>query len=201
MKKTCIFMFIAFAIPLFAQQQTLIKGNVTHGGFAGPVLKYTQMLDQDAFLVGGRGGWIIGKRLYVGGAGYGLVNKIESKLEYAGTDSARSLYLGLGYGGFELGFIVASDRLIHMTFQILIGAGGVAHADMDNLDDINVEDMNGDAFFIAEPAVDVELNVTSFFRICLGASYRWVSDVDMAEFGDSDISGFAAVLTFKFGRF
>ncbi len=206
MKKIILILFALavpffFAVPLFSQQQTLIKGDVTHGGFAGPVLKYSKMLDQDAILVGMRGGWLIGKRLYIGGAGYGLVNEIESKTENAGTDSARSFSLGLGYGGLEMGFIVASDRLIHMTFQVLFGAGGVAHADMNDLDNIDIENLDGDAFFVMEPAVDVELNVASFFRICLGASYRWISDVDMNEFGDTDISGFSAVLTLKFGRF
>ena len=143
MKKIAtIVLILLLSAPLiaFAQQQTLIKGRLTHGGFAGPVLKYSQMLDQDALLVGVRGGWIIGNSLYIGGAGYGLVNRVESFSQYAGTDSATVRFLGLGYGGLELGFIFASDRVVHVASQVLFGAGGVVHTNRDNWDDFDFED-------------------------------------------------------------
>ena len=200
-----LIMFIAIMIPLtaIAQQQTLITGKMTHGGAAGPVLKYSKMLGQDALLVGGRGGWIIGSALWIGGAGYGLVNRVESLLLDQDTEIDSARYLGLGYGGLELGFIVASDRLVHLTGQVLIGAGGAVHTKRDGWDDFEIDPDNeeGDSFFILEPAVDVEVNITTFFRICLGASYRWVTGIEINEFTNKDISGFSGVLTLKFGRF
>jgi len=206
MKKTAIIMLVLLlTIPMlgFSQQQTLIKGKLTHGGFAGPVLKYSQMLDQDALLVGLRGGWIIGRSLYIGGAGYGLVNRVESFSQYAGTDTAVVRYLGLGYGGLELGVILASDRIIDVASQVLFGAGGALHTNRDNWEDFewDMDEHDGDAFFILEPAIDIELNVTSFFRICIGASYRFVTGIEMDEFKNSDLNGFSGVFTLKFGRF
>ena len=196
-------LILMLSVPVLAQQQTLIKGRLTHGGFAGPVIKYSQMLDQDALLVGIRGGWILGSSLYIGGAGYGLVNHVESFSQYAGTDSATVRYLGFAYGGLELGGILASDRIIHITSQVLFGAGGVVHTNRDNWDDFefDLDNQEGDAFFILEPAIDIELNITSFFRICFGASYRLVTGIEMDDFTNSDLNGFSGVFTLKFGRF
>jgi hypothetical protein len=45
------------------------------------------------------------------------------------------------------------------------------------------------------------VNVTGFFRVGLGASYRFVQDVDLVELRNEDVSGFSGVVTLKFGRF
>ena len=206
MKKTAVILLILLLVlpaMTFAQQQTLIKGKLSHGGFAGPVLKYSQMLDEDALLVGLRGGWIIGHSLYIGAAGYGLVNRIVSLRYESGPDSGMINHLGLGYGGLELGFILASDRIVHIASQVLFGAGGAMHTNRDNWEDFewDMDEHDGDAFFILEPAIDIELNVTSFFRICIGASYRFITGIEMDEFKNSDLNGFSGVFTLKFGRF
>ena len=39
------------------------QGKMTHGGWAAPTASYTQMLKQDAMLVGLRGGWLVNHRL------------------------------------------------------------------------------------------------------------------------------------------
>jgi hypothetical protein len=45
---------------LYAQQtETLFDGEVSHGGFGGPVVKFSEIAGSAGVWVGGRGGWII----------------------------------------------------------------------------------------------------------------------------------------------
>ena len=54
---------------------------------------------------------------------------------------------------------------------------------------------------VLEPAANVELNMTSYFRVNFGAGYRWVTGVDSPGFSSGDFSALEGVLTFKFGSF
>lgn len=206
-------LLVLFIIPalMYAQESTLLSGEVDHGGFGGPVVKMTRINGADALLVGARGGWIINHTFVIGLGGYGLVTDIVPKTPgLFGTDR-----LLLGYGGLELEFIMASDEVVHVTFPVLIGAGAVGYRSAIFDDDwgLNLHlsfDQRYDTFFVIEPAVNVELNVASFFRIAAGVSYRHVTGVNapVDAFGtprplttNADLRGVSGMLVFKFGSF
>lgn len=198
MKK--FFLLILFvSMPVFAQVETIFGNEeITNGGFGGPVVKFTNINGHFAVLVGGRGGWIINNTLVLGGGGYGLANEVE------GTESSfsKKLNLNFGYGGFEMEYIIHSNRVIHGSLGCLIGGGTVNHKDHNDMDDWDIDWKNQDEFFIAEPFAGVELNILKFFRINAGASYRFISGVNRTlNLDNSDLSGFSAQITFKFGSF
>ncbi|MBN1895080.1 hypothetical protein JW906_11320 [bacterium] len=204
-KSILILMTTLFAAGLFAQdeEETLLSGDITHGGFGGPVVKWTSVQKEFGVLVGGRGGWIINHAFSIGAGGYGLVNSIppQDNVDF-GNWFFSDPVLGMGYGGFEMEVIVRSDRLVHSTIILLIGAGGVGfHEAWDSDWEDRDDHYQWDSFFILEPGVNVELNVTGFFRLNVGASYRFVSGVDKWGLSESDIGGPATTLTFKFGKF
>jgi hypothetical protein len=180
------------------EAETLIDGKVDHGGFGGPVVKFTSVLSEFGVLAGGRGGWIIDflpeHTLVLGGGGYGLANYIDVDRT---TTGGEPLYLELGYGGFEMEYVNRTNELVHFTVQLLIGAGGVDYREKDEGDGIG----QNDAFFALEPGVNLDLNVTHFFRIGGGVSYRYLRGVDLDAIGDADVSGVAGQVTFKFGSF
>ena len=123
-----IILLFSIYITSFAQEETLIgNGEITHGGFGGPVIKYTQIKGEPALLIGGRGGWIINHSFVIGGGGYGLVSDIEADnfLTFAPLEPIP--YLNFGYGGLELEYIIQSDKLMHFTVYTLIGAGGISY--------------------------------------------------------------------------
>jgi hypothetical protein len=187
-------LMVLLASPVLAQEATLLGGELSHGGFGGPVLKITQISEELGILSGGRGAWIINHMITVGGGGYTLINDIEV------TGAADAPNLRFEYGGFELGFILASDRLLHFSVNSLFGTGRVGSRWGEGDGDWDAAD--NDHFFVLEPSANVMVNVAKFFRIGLGASYRYVTGID--DFGhltDADVTGISAVMTLKFGSF
>ncbi len=175
-------------------QETLLQGDVRNGGFGGPVVKFTQIDDRFGVLVGGRGGWIINGSFVIGGGGYGLANLDDFEhLTNTAGDRGR---LAMGYGGLELTYVLRPDQLVHFTLGALIGAGGVVWNPLGQSGD-----QEDDAFFVTEPELAVVLNVTRYFRVALGASYRFARGVELFDLRDGDISGVAGVVTLKFGKF
>jgi hypothetical protein len=207
-KGICFLLMAGLAASAFAgdeDEQTLLSGQITHGGFGGPVVKFTRVKGEFGVLVGGRGGWIINHTLSIGGGGYGLVNPIS-------TDPKKipvllpftEPMLSMGYGGFELEYVNHSGKVAHSTLTLLVGAGGVGYQERNNTDwdwDDDHRHPAWDSFFIAEPGLNVELNMTRFFRIDAGASYRFVSGVEKYGLVTSDVAGPSINLTFKFGKF
>ena len=187
------------SLPALAKERTLIGDleDLEHGGFGGPIVRFTQINGHLGVLTGGRGGWIIDHRFVLGGGGYGLANGIEAEglappfQETVGGTVPAVPDLEMGYGGGMLEYIIASDALVHFSVELLVGAGGATTAD----------NWKEDAFFVAEPGANLMLNVTDFFRFGAGASYRYVEGLHFGDIGDDDLSGVTAVLTFKFGKF
>jgi hypothetical protein len=198
-----VLLMSAVALQAAAQEEeTLLTGELTNGGFGGPVVKFTRLDGEFGLLLGGRGGWIINHSFSIGGGGYGLVTSIPGP---AGTGGMTEPLLTVGYGGFEVEYVRHSGKMVHSTLNLLIGGGGAGYHEKAEEDWDMENDIKGnptwDSFFIAEPGIGVELNVTSFFRINAGASYRFISGIEKNGLTNEDISGPSAVLTFKFGKF
>ncbi len=93
-------------------------------------------------------------------------------------------------------------ELVHFEFNTLIGAGALGRRDSftDDFDEYD-RDTESDAFFILEPSMNMELNVTRFFRITGGVSYRYTSGAEIMNIDDNALSGFSGVIVLKFGSF
>jgi hypothetical protein len=176
-------MLIVFATPALAQEETLISpGGIESGGFGAPVVMVSQVVDNFAVFVGGRGGWIINHTFVLGAGGYGLANDVDSSISGRGLE--------FGYGGLELEYINSSNKLIHFTVYALIGAGGLGGTAVAE-----------ESVFVLQPALNGELNITRYFRVNMGAGYRWVAGVDQVGLSDSDLSAFYGQIALKFGSF
>ncbi len=198
MKSAWLIVVAVLAVGSVRAQETLFGGDVAVGGFGGPFLQATAINNQFGLLVGGGGGVIIGHTIMLGGAGYGGVNNDSEEEAPSGRP-----YLNVGYGGGVLQYIHRSDDLVHFNLGVLVGAGGVGYRAQSGDDGYsgNGRDTLSDAFFVVEPALDAELNVTRNFRICIGAGYRMVSGIQLRGLSNSDIGGPSARLLLKFGSF
>lgn len=199
----------ASAAPLAAQDrpgtddrpQTLVQGGgIRSGGYGAPVVRFTTVKDRSAVLTGGEGGWIVNHRFVLGGAGFGMTTDNVRVPEVA-TIGGQVPRLNFGYGGVLLGYNHTPGRLVHLTGQVLLGSGGASLIGGGLRGDADAATLDTDAVFVAEPALHVEVNVASFFRVAVGGSWRQVSGSSLVGVSDRDLSGVAGGVTFKFGRF
>lgn len=206
MKKLIVITFtlallLAGAYQGFAQQsQTLFNNDVSFGGFGGPVVKFSDVAGDLGVWVGGRGGGIIkldqNHAFSLGGGGYALVTEhLVSDANYG--DPNTDFFAMNFYGGFDMEYTNRSYQPAHFTISSLIGGGGLMIRDRD-FDEV---DHSPNRYFVFEPGAHMELNITHFFRVAAGLSYRMTSGISRAGFTDSDFSGINGSITFKFGKF
>ena len=192
--KSCMIipLILLAAVPLAAQDEVLISGRVSHGGFGGPSLKLTQLNGQAAFMAGSRAGWIINHTFVLGSSNYSLLSKVD--VHDQGDDATS--YLAMNYSGLELEYIRDSDKLINYSIHTLFAPGTIHLKDSDFR-----RYTSNDLIFVLEPSLCLTLNIARFFRISLSGSYRLALDVDSGGLSNEDLRGAGGALTFKFGKF
>ncbi len=149
-------------------------------------------------LRGTRGAWILNltphHALHIGLAGYRTASDAPA-LNWSHQNIPRP-DIRINYGGFEVEYVNRSYRLVHFGTQLNIGSGSVRY------DNRNIAvDKTRDQYFVAQPGVNVMLNVTRWFRISAGGYYRYAANVNLEGTSDTDLSGFSGILGLRFGRF
>jgi len=195
-----LFMFFMVSGVIAQKDETLLQVNdIEHGGYGALTIKFSGINDKLGVLVGGYGGWLINHSFMIGAGGFGLANKIEADPEIQALSAdGKILDVQFGYGGFIMEYIHNPHRLFHYNIKALIGAGGVGYAVRD---DFNASDSKQSACFVLELDANVEMNVTDFMRVNVGAGYRYVSGSDLEGIRDNDLAGPSANIIFKFGKF
>jgi hypothetical protein len=181
--------------------RTLMGRNQhSNGGYGSFGAGYTMINNKDAVTLSGRGAWIIGHYLAFGFAGTGFINSFSPS-----PQPDRVMNLTGGYGGFLLEPILLPKLPVHLSFPIIAGIGGIAQTSSYQPEnsweysDTWVEETK--TYLIAEPGIELELNVLKFFRMAFGLSYRFTSDVNWNYSSPDVLEGWNAGMTFKFGKF
>ncbi len=192
MKKTFILIVLGFCVFLTNAQddeiQTLFGDRPFRiSGFGGPFMTFSTLDGEFAHMMGGGGGVLLGD-FFFGGYGLGLTNNIP----YAGTDDE----ISFGHGGLWLGYNYMSKKLVHPSFHVQVGWGEIRQRERYGgyTDD-------GDNIMVITPTLEVEMNITRYFRLGLGGTYRSVMFVDAEGYSEKDFSGPEVLLSFKFGWF
>jgi hypothetical protein len=105
------------------------------------------------------------------------------------------------YTGFVPEYTIKSNKLFHAAVGALIGGGGVMKNERYEgfHDDYDPQDYS--SFFVAEPHLSLEMNITSYLRLGIGGSYRFVRGSNTPGITDERLSGPAAHFTIKAGKF
>ena len=193
MKKLALILFgISLLFGLNAQEdteiQTLFGGEkITISGFGGPFMNFSTLDGKYAHLMGGGGGILIND-FYFGGYGVGLTNSIKFQdTEYE---------LGFAHGGFWLGYNLLSRKLIHPCIHVQLGWGKISQR-LPSGGPVS----KGDNIFVVIPTIELETNITKYFKISAGGNYRFVAFVDDENYSESDFMSPGVFLAFKFGWF
>jgi len=209
MKKTAIFLLLAVG-TFFAHAQddysndqvrTLFSNSRSNGFYGAFSLGYSQLNGKDALVSGARAAYIFDHKFAIGLGGYGFVNNIDYHTYY--ENHPMDYTLAGGYGGLIIEPIVGGRNPVHFSFPVLVGLGGVALIEDSpyNWDYEPFNEIDHDLFFVVEPAVELETNLTRWFRLAASMGYRFTSQVNLFETDENVLRGLVFNLTFKFGKF
>lgn len=171
--------------------ETLLGGDVDSGFLIAPDFKLTEIDGDFASLGGAYGGWVLNRKLLLGGGVYTLVH---------GRDGAE-----MTYGGGVVEYFVNPTKVVNFSFRGLVGGGSATLGGRYRDGDFDGEDVDGpgfgrgpaddfgrpfrrfpggdfeasnrdvsSSFFIAEPEVNLNLNLTKLLRIGFGGGYRFI---------------------------
>jgi len=182
----CLVIAVALNAPPVLAQEQAAKGGFASGAFGAPVVKFSSMLGEFVTFAGVRGGWVANHSFVIGAGAYTLVNTIDQ------PDLIEPITKFV-YGGFEVEYIGLASEPVHFTILALVGAGRRYRTDEP--------DPDHDEVFVFEPAANLQVNVTNFFRVDAGGGYRYVSKETSSDTENSDYRAFFGALTFRFGSF
>jgi hypothetical protein len=190
--------------PKDEEVKSLLSQKNDLNAFGAADLKVGDFKGERGLLVGAYGGFVINRRYLFGVAGYGLVTNVEFEGLVPGDTETKNLNLHGGYGGILIGGMIAHKELIHISIPIVLGAGSFEVVDKDffinNLADSEFT-IENTVYFVAEPGIELEFNITKYFRLGAGATYRYISGTELENVRDEDVSGATAMISFRFGRF
>jgi len=202
-----------YSISSFAQenykqeQQTLFGNKRGFGGFIGLNSQMADINGQAAYFAGGEVNMVLGRSLNLGVKGMGMLSDINSN----STNVNGDLYkLQMAYGGFNIEPVIASNSVLHLTLPVFLGLGGIAETEnplwqgdfINGVEtDFDQKPHRTDMFLMAEPGINLEMNVFKFMRLAGGVSYKFLSDTQIPGIERNDIEGFSTNLSLRLGWF
>lgn len=182
------------------EERPLVVERIENGFVIAPDFKFTEVDGRFANLAGVQAGWLMDKRLFVGGAAHWLTN--------------RSPDLEMAYGGAVVEWFALPDHPVNVSIRGLVGAGsGTLGIDLGDFAGLSrrrrgrVGDgrvilptvaLVREGFLVAEPQVNAFFRLNRRFRLGLGAGYRLIGAA--RELGDR-FRGGSATLSLQFGSF
>jgi hypothetical protein len=185
-----IFIFIVFQ-GIKAQEnenyQTIFgRGTNRISAFGGPFYNYS-VVNNEFVLFSGGGGALLINDFYIGGFGV----KSKNTIPYNSNQE-----ITMQYGGIWLGNSFFGNRPLHLTFSFQTGWGKIKP--QTNYYIINPIDR----IFVLNPELGLELNIARFFRLSVGANYRFVGGLSNSTYlSTANASGVGINFMLKFGWF
>ncbi len=157
------------------------------GAYGAASQKFSSIDGQFATLLGGYGGVLFNHNFLLGAGAYALLNGRQINIENDPNTSRQLTYIGLiGERTFN------PEKVVHFSTNIFTGAAMIG--EQSQLDGGGQYTLSSRGAFMIEPGFQTEVNLTKWFRIATGASYRLIA-------GESKFSAPSAHISFKFGKF
>ncbi len=187
------------------QVQSLFSGGKrSSGGYGAITNKFTSIGGEYANLAGVYGGWYINHSFLLGVGAAALTNNISVPVQHRMDPFADLSYM-YGQVGLVTEYVIASNKTFHVAFHLFSGAGFTLQYERHDWRDDHEfeweENMDENCFFVAEPGVQIEMNIFKWMRFSPGISYRAAFGSDARGLSDSALSDISYNATLKFGKF
>lgn len=215
MKKTPLVLALGFlsCFTLYAQDnkafemQTLSSSSSSVGGYGSLNTNISSFRDRGMVSMGVNGACVLNHSFAIGIEGYGVLPSMEFN-DYTTLDTSITTTLTGGWGGLHFEGIFSPEKAIHFVIPVSGGAGWLGYLNKynssyyDNDPYYNDGLLMDDTFFwYIEPGVGVEMNIAKFFRIYLGATYKFTTGLDLKNTSDNELDKLNGRLLLKFGKF
>lgn len=155
------------------------KDKKATGLYVGFSMQLSAVNDKDAIAIGMSASWLHDHRLGLGGNMVAFFNNSQPN-PALGSYYYNSYYLGGVYGGLQAEWIILPRQKYHLSLPLNLGAGGVAYAvDYYLPASYNSYTEDSDGFLYVQPGLEIEVNVTAYFRLSVGGHYRFASPVHL----------------------
>ncbi|MFC1502689.1 hypothetical protein ACFL6A_04695 [bacterium] len=190
-----IFLVVFLISTAVAQETETLLGKDTKLGFAlGFDLKVNSIQDKTGTLF----------EFYAGA----LINP-ATIIAFAGGMNIGHPEVNYGYLGLLGQYTFKPQKMIHFSAQLLLGIGSTKDYERPKSSVFdNYGNISGPGFYLIEPAVNVELNLSVKARLFLGLGYRMVSGLDedheliqTTGVTNKDLSGLNVLFGVKFARY
>lgn len=197
-----------FSVAAFAQDneiQTVFKtSGKGSGGYGAITNKFTTINGDFMNLAGVYGGWYVNHKFLLGVSAAAATNDVPVPTQYS-VDPTRNMSYEYGQFGLITEYVIGSNKPVHFAFNLFSGAGFTVqyerHGWHDEDYDWHEDKRDENWFFVAEPGVQVEVNLFKWMRFSPGVSYRAAFGSDARGLSDSDLSNITYNATLKFGKF
>ncbi len=158
--------------------------------YLNPTFEYSQVAYQKTKIAGLGGGVIINKKISVG-----LVyNMALGDIRLPAANGYGKL--NMKWEGIHFEYTLWPLQKVHLTFPLSAGIG-----QLKITGGTNGTSTGSPNFFFAEPGLMIEANVWKYAKLGIGTGYRYTANVNYNSLSSNDLSGFAAVVSLKFGNF
>ncbi len=184
--------------------------NTNQGFIISPILQFSSVEGNFCILSGIRAGLVFSHKYTFSFSYYSTMYSDAVSLEPDPITGDRPV-LNLTHFGFEFEYNYNPHKLLHYGFICHLGAGNIGYKPSEKNMTGNTEnhlytpDYGSDWFFIIEPGLQAEINISSWIRADAGAGYRFAFGAEYSRLGEttygSSLSAPYAWLALKFGSF
>lgn len=175
----CCFLLFAIVVSDAQRDETIFRDGSFKltGIWGGATNGFVRVGNDFSLNNGGFFSFEINKRFLIGWSGYGSGTTLDDgrHIDINGND------LLLGYG-FD------THKSLHPFIYLKTGGGR-----------LQVSEERSDNVFVFEPSAGFETNIFQWFRLGIDGGYRFVSNVDLPDLNDGDVSSPFVNIRFKFG--
>jgi len=172
------------AVSAFAQRDALIdhtdKWNLNTKFDVG----FTDLAEESATLGGVSIAGLLNDTLGMGLHARGLADSTDGSSLLGPVER-----LDFWYGGLVLEYLLGSENVVYLSADLTLAYGEVEST------------FRSSDFYVAEPGLNLNINITETLMLGIGASYRDISSLSMAGVEDSDLSDVCYNVSLRFTQF
>lgn len=153
---------------------------------------FTQIGNNNGYLIGIGGAIIFNGSFLVGAKAYGLMNSIFAQ------EQIDNIYptIGIGYGGLWIGYRFFPKKIMGFTLSSVIGVGGLNYSYRDENQNLDGGQITGK--FTIAPELSFDFNITRNFTVSIVGKYLYFAGAESyLGFSPSDLSGFNVGITLQ----